>query len=161
MTDKQSRFCEEYVVDMNATQAAIRAGYSEHTAYSIANRLLRKVEIRDAIKELREDIQVRNQVSIDELVGELAGIVRVDPIDIISNSGKFKDLEKIDEDVRATLKSIQIVELVDGSIKTKVEFYSKLDAIEKLMRYLGAYEKDNEQRRAEVNIIEVPENGRE
>ena len=49
LTDKQRRFCEEYVIDNNATQAAIRAGYSPKTAYSIASQNLRKLEIQKQI----------------------------------------------------------------------------------------------------------------
>ena len=46
MTEKRKRFAEEYLFDFNATQAAIRAGYSERTAYSIGQRLLKDVEVK-------------------------------------------------------------------------------------------------------------------
>ncbi len=55
LTAKQERFCQEYVVDFNATQAAIRAGYSEHTAYSIGWENLRKPEIHTRITELSNE----------------------------------------------------------------------------------------------------------
>lgn len=54
MTPKQEKFCVEYLVDLNATQAAIRAGYSEKTAHSQGPRLLENVEVQKRIKELRE-----------------------------------------------------------------------------------------------------------
>lgn len=55
MTEKQKRFCEEYLIDLNATQAALRAGYSEKTAYSIGNENLKKPEIQEYIqKRLKE-----------------------------------------------------------------------------------------------------------
>lgn len=54
MTPKQEKFCVEYLVDLNATQAAIRAGYSEKTAHSQGPRLLENVEVQNRIKELRE-----------------------------------------------------------------------------------------------------------
>lgn len=54
MTPKQEKFCVEYLVDLNGTQAAIRAGYSEKTANRIANQLLSKLDIKNCIKELRE-----------------------------------------------------------------------------------------------------------
>ena len=50
LRERQKRFVEEYLVDLNATQAAIRAGYSEQTAYSIGQRLLKKVEVQEAIQ---------------------------------------------------------------------------------------------------------------
>ena len=49
LTDKQKRFCEEYLIDLNATQAATRAGYSAKTAYSMGQRMLKKVEVQEYI----------------------------------------------------------------------------------------------------------------
>ena len=51
LTPKQKRFCQEYLIDLNATQAAVRAGYSEKTAYSVGNENLRKPEIKKYIDE--------------------------------------------------------------------------------------------------------------
>lgn len=55
LNKKQELFAREYLIDMNGTQAAIRAGYSEKTAYSIASNLLKKVEVQSLIEELREE----------------------------------------------------------------------------------------------------------
>jgi phage terminase small subunit len=55
LTDKQERFCQEYLIDLNATQAAIRAGYSSNTAYAIGWENLRKPEIHARVKELQKD----------------------------------------------------------------------------------------------------------
>ena len=60
LTDKQQRFCEEYVIDLNGTQAAIRSGYSSKTARSISNENLTKPDIREYISELQKEIQERN-----------------------------------------------------------------------------------------------------
>ena len=57
LNERQSRFVNEYLVDLNATQAAIRSGYSKKTAYSIGERLLRHVEVRAAIQELQSKLQ--------------------------------------------------------------------------------------------------------
>ncbi len=54
LTEKQKRFCEEYLVDLNATQAAIRAGYSKKSAYSIGEENLKKPKIRNYICELKQ-----------------------------------------------------------------------------------------------------------
>ncbi len=56
MTPRQEKFCVEYLIDLNATQAAIRAGYSEKTAYSMGQRLLKNVEIKSRIKELQDKV---------------------------------------------------------------------------------------------------------
>ena len=60
MNAKQEMFVNEYLIDYNATKAAIRAGYSEKTAYSIGQRLLKNVEVKKSIKEQREKIQNDN-----------------------------------------------------------------------------------------------------
>jgi phage terminase small subunit len=65
LNEKQKRFVEEYMIDLNATQAAIRAGYSEKTAYSQGQRLLKKVEVLARIKELRAKQQ--NETYMDSL----------------------------------------------------------------------------------------------
>lgn len=68
LTAKQQRFVEEYLVDMNATQAAIRAGYSKKTAYSIGGENLRKPEIKKAIKKATKVIRKRAKISTDDVV---------------------------------------------------------------------------------------------
>lgn len=67
MNARQKLFVEEYLKDLNATQAAIRAGYSERTAYSQGQRLLKNVEIENAIKEVRERIQNENIATIKDI----------------------------------------------------------------------------------------------
>lgn len=71
LTDKQKRFVEEYLVDLNATQAAIRAGYSERTAYSIGQRLLKKVEVQEAIQQAQNKRSERTQITQDEVIRRL------------------------------------------------------------------------------------------
>ena len=70
LTDKQKRFVEEYLVDLNATQAAIRAGYSEQTGYSIGQRLLKKVEVQEAIQQAQTQNKrsERTQITQDEVI---------------------------------------------------------------------------------------------
>lgn len=71
LTDRQKRFCEEYIVDLNATQAAIRSGYKETTAYSMGQRLLKKVEAQKYIDELKEARAERTRITADQVVYEL------------------------------------------------------------------------------------------
>ena len=71
LTDKQKRFVEEYLVDLNATQAAIRAGYSEQTSYSIGQRLLKKVEVQEAIQQAQNKRSERTQITQDEVIRRL------------------------------------------------------------------------------------------
>lgn len=76
LTAKQKRFCEEYIVDCNATQAAIRAGYSKKTAYSMGQRLLKNVEVQSYIDELMQGLQDEAVASADEVIQYLTSVMR-------------------------------------------------------------------------------------
>ena len=71
LTPKQAKFVEEYLVDFNATQAAIRAGYSEKTAYSQGQRLLKYVEIQAALTRRRHELLQANDLTPEKVVAEL------------------------------------------------------------------------------------------
>lgn len=72
MTPRQEKFCIEYLIDLNATQAAIRAGYSEKTAYSMGQRLLKNVEIKSRIKELQDKVFEDGMMSAAEALWRLS-----------------------------------------------------------------------------------------
>lgn len=76
MTDKQKRFCEEYLIDCNGTQAAIRAGYSEQTAKQIASENLAKPDLQNYIAELMEDRRKATIASAEEVLEYLTSVVR-------------------------------------------------------------------------------------
>ena len=67
MTPRQEKFCVEYLIDLNATQAAIRAGYSKRTADRIANQNLRKLEIQSRIKKMRDEYYDKAIMSAKEV----------------------------------------------------------------------------------------------
>lgn len=74
LTVKQERFCTEYIIDLNATQAAIRAGYSVKTANRIASENLSKPDIQRKIQELQQERAERTEITQDKVLKELAGI---------------------------------------------------------------------------------------
>lgn len=76
MTPKQQRFCDEYLIDLNATQAAIRAGYSEKTAYSIGNENLRKPEIKEYIEKRMAEKEKELIADQDEVMRYLTAVMR-------------------------------------------------------------------------------------
>ena len=75
MTDKQKRFVEEYLVDLNATQAAIRAGYSKKTAYSIGQENLNKPEIASALTAAIKNRSERTEINQDWIIERLVEVV--------------------------------------------------------------------------------------
>ena len=94
MTDKQKRFCEEYLTDFNETQAAIRAGYSKKSAYSIGSENLRKPEVQNYLSELKAEAQTRTETKRNDIIDELKsiGFADIDP-DNIKASDKLKALD--------------------------------------------------------------------
>lgn len=76
MTDKQKRFCDEYLIDCNATQAAIRAGYSEKTAYSIGDENLKKPELKNYIDERMAELASEKVATADEVIQYLTSVLR-------------------------------------------------------------------------------------
>lgn len=94
MTERQKRFGDEYFIDLNLTQAAIRAGYSEKTAYSAGQRLLKNVEVQKYIQERLKSRQERTEITQDMIIGELhkLGFADIDT-DNLKPSDKIKALE--------------------------------------------------------------------
>lgn len=78
LTDRQARFCEEYLIDLNATQAAIRAGYSEKTANEQGAQLLAKLSIQNRIAELKAERAKRTEITQDSVIQELAEVARAE-----------------------------------------------------------------------------------
>lgn len=102
LTDKQKRFIEEYLIDLNATQAAIRAGYSEKTAYSIGEENLKKPVIKQAIEEAQSNRSSRVQITQDDVIRMLienieksSGTKQV----VITQTRKSEDGEFVGDDV--------------------------------------------------------------
>lgn len=88
LTEKQKKFCDEYLFDFNATQAAIRAGYSEKSAYSIGDENLKKPEIQKYISKLQKEAQERSDITRDGIIEELK---KIGFAEINMNSLKVKD----------------------------------------------------------------------
>ena len=71
MNEKQNRFCTEYVKDLNATQAYVRAGYSSSGAGQSAEKLLRNTEVSNEVKALQQEMREKNKITVDRVVSEL------------------------------------------------------------------------------------------
>lgn len=140
LTPKQERFCEEYLVDLNATQAAIRAGYSKKTAYRIGAELLQKTSVSNHISELRSEQSKRTEITADRVLAELAVIAFADRTEIakITEAGfvKFTPTDKLP----AELKKI-IVGIKEGKFGIEVATADKVRALELLGKHLGVFDK--------------------
>lgn len=138
LTGKQWLFCQEYIVDLNATQAAIRAGYAPKSAVIRASRLLRQENVQAAIQEAQRLAQVRSQVTVERLVEEYAKIAFADLTDIIRIEGGrvvISDTATLTPAQAAALSEIH--QTKDGSIKIKL--HSKQAALDSLAKTLGMF----------------------
>ncbi|MGI9077039.1 MAG: terminase small subunit [Gemmatimonadaceae bacterium] len=151
LTPKQARFAEEYLVDLNATKAAQRAGFSGKTAYSAGQRLLKNVEVAKRIAELMAKRSERVEVKADEVLRELLIILRSDVRQFNVNELGQLTLEEGAPDnawraVSSVKHRITTREGTDGESFTtrEIEFrlWNKNDAIAQSMKHLGLYAAD-------------------
>lgn len=141
LTAKQQRFVEEYLIDLNATQAAIRAGYSPATAGAIGSENLKKPEIRAHIDKALAERSKRTGINADRVVRELARIALVNPANVI-NFDEATVREDASEDDLAAISSVKVktIPTEDGEIvEREVRFYDKNRALELLGKHLGMF----------------------
>lgn len=142
LTDKEWLFCNEYLIDLNGTQAAKRAGYSEKSARQQATRLLSKASIQMSISRLRTDREDRTQVTHDRVLREVGRIALVDPRKAFDDNNVLLPPKEWPDEIAAAISSIKTVEMrnADGELigETKeIKFWSKPDALMLAARHLG------------------------
>ena len=144
LTPKQELFCREYLIDLNASQAAIRAGYSIKTAYSIGQENLNKPEIQEQIRQLMDKRTERTQVDADKVITELAKLAFSNMKDYVEFDGKtvtLKDSKDLTTDQMACV--FEVSDHITQTTRTrKFKLHDKLKALDSLSRHLGLYESD-------------------
>ncbi|WP_026678207.1 terminase small subunit [Fictibacillus gelatini] len=166
LTAKQQRFVEEYLIDLNATQAAIRAGYSVKRASEIGYQLLQKTTVSEAVARAMAERSKRTGVSQDRVIEQLAKIAFADLKDYV-NWNEFGVSIINSEDVDGSVLS-EVSETVNNTIlpngteiekKTKkVKLNDKIKALELLGKHLGMWtEKQQVEFTVPVFVDDVPE----
>lgn len=141
---KQRAFCEEYLVDLNATQAAVRAGYSERTARTQAAKMLAKGNIEAAVQDLQRLRSTRTGIDADTVLRELLSIARSDIGDLFAEDGSLRPLAEMTESARRAISSVEIEELFEGrgadreriGHTKKLKLWDKPRALELLGKHL-------------------------
>jgi phage terminase small subunit len=149
LTPKQARFVDEYLIDLNATQAAIRAGYSEKTAYSAGERLLRNVEVAEAIAAKRKRLEVKTEITQERVLLEYARIAFLDPRKLLDNTGRPLPIQELDDDTARGIAGIKVVDkytpsteeggLPDISTVLEYRLVDKKGALDSVARHLGMF----------------------
>ena len=139
LTPKQKRFVAEYLVDLNATQAAIRAGYSEKRASEIGYQLLQKTTVQAETREAMADREERTGVTQDWVVQELYKIAHADRGGIAKVVGGGRAVELTDTDELDAEQRAALVGVEETKFGIKVTTCDKLKALELLGRHLGMF----------------------
>lgn len=147
LTDKQIQFIEQYLIDFNATQAAIRCGYSKKTAKEQASRLLTKVNIQHELSKRFTDKANKVGISRERTMEEIGRIAFSDIRRFFDANGNLKALSDLDDESAAVLSSMEVDELFDGygedrqqvGVTKKVRLWDKLKALEMLAKHFKIY----------------------
>lgn len=156
LSPKQQRFCEEYVKDLNGTQAATRAGYSPKTANEQSSRLLAKVNVQEKIAQLQAEITERNKLKADDVIQELRALGFWSINDFIGEGNIINDISTQERDMNKPVVGIKITEkfttfgkgdeaVTEKIVTTELKFADKRGALVDLGRHLGVFKEDNEQ----------------
>lgn len=158
MNEKHKVFGQEYIIDLNGKQAAIRAGYSEARAEVTGSELLARRDVQEYIQELQKARSERVEITADMVLRELAKLGFSDIKEYYEEGDKTKEVIKLDNRLTAAISSIKITETEgDWGSKTVKEFrlHDKLGALEKIARHIGFFEKDNDQKNTLTEALEV------
>lgn len=145
LTARQKKFCDEYLIDLNATQAAIRAGYSKKTAQVISSENLSKPMVKEYLASKMGKREKRTEITQDRVLQELAKIAFFDPKKLFDANGSPIPLHELDDETSAVIAGLDLHEEYEGSgddrkfvgYTKKIKLLDKNSALSLAMRHLG------------------------
>lgn len=147
ITPRQKRFCDQYLIDLNGTQAAIRAGYSKKTAKEQAVRLLSNVNLRDYIDKRMKDREIRTEITQDRVLQEYAKIAFVDVRKLFDDKNALKQIDMVDDETAGAIAGIETLDEFSGcgdqrtkiGVTNKIKLIDKKGALDSLAKHLGMF----------------------
>ena len=147
MTHKQRLFADEYLIDLNATQAAIRAGYSKKTAYSAGQRLLKNVEVQQRVQSKMKHRQAQIEIESEYVLKRLVDIDQMDVLDILNDDGTLKPVKEWPKVWRQFILGMDVSEFYEGcgsqksiaGLPKKIKWPDKLKNLELIGKHLGMF----------------------
>jgi phage terminase small subunit len=149
MKDRRERFAQEYIKDLNATKAAIRAGYAKTTAHCQGSRLLKNGKVQARIADLKAKVESKIVYDKARVLDEIARIALCDIKDAFTEDGALKPIHEIPENVRRAIGGVQVDEAraalgdrgeqLVAQVK-RVKFWNKHDALVTLAKYFRILE---------------------
>jgi phage terminase small subunit len=140
MTELQKAFVREFLVDLNAAQAAIRAGYNGKAAALWGHRTLKRPDVSAAIAAQMDRRQRRTEVTQDRVVEELARIALLDVRQFYDEAGNLRDIHELPEQTAAALRGMDVVIESGGERVRKIHLADKVKALELLGRHMGMFD---------------------
>jgi len=163
INEKQKRFVDEYLVDLDATKAAIRAGYTPKTAAQSGYKLVHKSLVSAAIARAQAERSRRTGITADRVLRELARIAFCNPADVIDfDKGTVQpDATEDDKCCIAGIKLKTMNSANGNMIEREIKMCDKLKALDMLAKHLGLYdgvsgEKDSEKEKAQTGVVLLP-----
>lgn len=150
LNSRQLKFIDEYLIDFNASQAAIRAGYSKKTAGSQGFDLLKKPEIQQAIKAKQKEVAHKAGITRERIIAEVARIAFSDVRNLFNADGTMKAMADIDDETAGALAGVDVVESSGDMpvITKKIKLWDKNSALERLLKHLGMENGEQTQQQA-------------
>lgn len=147
LTEKQRRFVDEYLVDLNATQAASRAGYSQRRASEIGSQLLRKPAVAAALQKAMQERARRTEIDADYVLRRMVEIDQMDVLDIMTDDMELKPVSQWPRVWRQYLSGFDLAEMFEGrgedratvGILKKIKWPDKVKNLELLGRHFGMF----------------------
>lgn len=161
LTKKQLMFSKEYLISMNSTESAIKAGFSKHTASSQGSRLLKNVKVRAYVDEQLLQRASKLDITPNRILEELGHIAFFD-ISNIFNGYTLKEIDQLPENVRRAINSVKVREEKGqaGEVMaelTEFKTNDKLKALEMLGKHLGMFiEKKEISMTGEIEVTKLP-----
>lgn len=157
LTPKQIKFIDEYLIDLNATQAAIRAGYSKKTAQRIGSENLSKPLIQEEIQKRRNKLQSKCEITQERVLRELAAIAFASGADFakVVTGGTFDTVKMIPTDKIPPEKLTAIAGMKMTANGVEVKLHDKVRALEMLGKYLGLFDGSGGQEKSDNNLFEA------
>jgi phage terminase small subunit len=155
MTPKQTRFVSEYLIDLNATKAAIRAGYSKKTAKSIGQENLTKPDIFARISACQEILLAKNAITADNVLQELARLAFFDVRDLFAPDGSLIPVHKLSRDAAAAIAGFELIQVeIPTRLLRGIRLLGRIEGVHLVACQLaGVSEKDRKKKRAQFAEI--------
>jgi phage terminase small subunit len=158
LSEKQEQFCQAWCVDFHQTNAAIRAGYPAKSAHVVACKLLKSAKIQNRIAEIRAQASAKTGVSLERVLDQLGAMAHVDPAEMFHpETGELLPIHQMPEHVRRCIQSIEVDEInVNGivlGVTKKIKLAPREKATDMILKHLGEYRKDNEQKVTNTIIV--------